>query len=269
MAKEQITTGLSREFIIHPGETLKEILNDKEMSQKELAIRAGFTEKHVNTIINGNKPISISFAKKLEYVFGIDASFWINLQNNYDLEMLEFSELNQISKEEMIILKSLKSITEYFGCLGLMNNDANEQSKILDLRKILNVSNLDIIPKISYPASYRAQLTNNVNLDIYVLYAWQKLCEILTSHIETKMKLDIEKLKTKIIEIKQYMFSRVDKIEVALTKIFAECGITFKIVKHFTGAPVQGFIKVCDNERMILCMTLKKASDDIFWFTIF
>ena len=31
------TNGLSREFIIHPGETLKEILEDRGMSQKELA----------------------------------------------------------------------------------------------------------------------------------------------------------------------------------------------------------------------------------------
>ena len=36
-----------------------------------------------------------------------------------------------------------------------------------------------------------------------------------------------------------------------LKGIFNECGITFELVKHFTGAPVQGFIEKKEN-RMIL-----------------
>lgn len=78
------TNGLSREFIIHPGETLKEILEDKEMSQRELANRTYVTETHVSNVVNCLKPISIAYAKKLEYALGIDAGFWINLQANYD-----------------------------------------------------------------------------------------------------------------------------------------------------------------------------------------
>ena len=59
------TTGLSRDFIIHPGETLHEFLKDRKMSQKELAIRCGVSEKHVSTVLNGKKDISLSFAKKI------------------------------------------------------------------------------------------------------------------------------------------------------------------------------------------------------------
>ncbi len=54
MAKNM--NGLSREFIIHPGETLKEILEDRQMSQKELAIRTDVTEPHVSSIVNCKKP---------------------------------------------------------------------------------------------------------------------------------------------------------------------------------------------------------------------
>ncbi len=74
MAKNM--NGLSREFIIHPGgETLKEILDDRNMSQKELAIRTGVTEPHVSSVVNCQKAISVAYAKKLEYALGIDASF--------------------------------------------------------------------------------------------------------------------------------------------------------------------------------------------------
>lgn len=103
MVKNLKTIGLSRDLIIHPGETLEEIIRDKGMSQKELAICTGVTEKHINTVINAGKSISVAFAKKLEYALGIDASFWINLQSNYDKSLLKFSELNQISQEESMI----------------------------------------------------------------------------------------------------------------------------------------------------------------------
>jgi len=83
--------GLSHDLIIHPGETLKEILEDKEMSQGELALRTSVEESHIIAIIEGKKPISVSFAKKLEYALGIDARFWINLQLNYEKELINSS----------------------------------------------------------------------------------------------------------------------------------------------------------------------------------
>ncbi|MHB8128906.1 MAG: HigA family addiction module antitoxin [Mobilitalea sp.] len=269
MEMEQTTIGLSREFIIHPGETLEEVIDDKEMSQKELAVRTGVTEKHICTVIKGSKSISVAFAKKLEYALGIDASFWINLQSNYDREILEFEELNLISPEEIMILKPLKNIIEYLGSLGIMNSNANEANKILDLRKILGISNLTAIPHITYNAAYRAQLASNINIDVYVLFAWQRICEMMTSRINVEGSIDIDKLKQKLPEIKKLMFLRSDLIEKELTKIFSECGIAFKIVKHFKGAPVQGFIKSCEQGRLILCMTIRQASADIFWFTLY
>ena len=70
MAKEQKIIGLSPDLIIHPGETLAEILEDRDMSQKELAVRTGMTEKHISTVVKGQKRISVAFAKKTRICFG-------------------------------------------------------------------------------------------------------------------------------------------------------------------------------------------------------
>ena len=53
-----------------------------------------------------------------------------------------------------------------------------------------------------------------------------------------------------------------------LKEVFNNCGITFELVKHFTGAPVQGFIKK-KEKRIILCMTIRQSYAYIFWFTLF
>lgn len=269
MVKEQKTIGLSPDFIIHPGETLIEVLEDREMSQKELAVRTGVTEKHISTVVKGQKNISVAFAKKLEYALGIDAGFWINLQSNYDRELLEFEEMNNITEEELAVLKPLKQVIEYFISKKKLEEKSNEAERILCLRRILAVSNLTAIPKITYNAAYRAQVATNINVDTYVLYAWQRICELITKKVVVSDELDVELLKESIPQIKRLMFEDINTVQSKLEKIFSQCGIAFKIVKHFKGAPVQGFIKKTDEGRLILCMSIRKNRADIFWFTLF
>ena len=269
MVKEQKIIGLSPDLIIHPGETLMEILEDREMSQKELAVRTGVTEKHVSTVVKCQKSISVAFAKKLEYALGIDSSFWINLQSNYDRELLEFEEVNNITQEEVNILKPLKKVMEYFVARRWLDDNTNEAEKVICMRKILAVSNLTSIPDITYNAAYRAQVATNVNVDAYVLYAWQRICELMTRDIIVSDILDIYLLRESIPQIKKLMFEDINIVQSKLENIFAKCGIAFKIVKHFKGAPVQGFIKKTDDERLIFCMTIRQNRSDIFWFTLF
>ena len=77
---------LSHDLKIHPGETLSEALQDRHMSQKELSELTGMTEKLIDDVVNGKSNISPDFAERLEDAFGVDRSFWINLQTNYDRE---------------------------------------------------------------------------------------------------------------------------------------------------------------------------------------
>ena len=118
-----------------------------------MAIRTDFSEKHVSTVINGQKSISPSFAKKLEYALKIPAS------------------------------------------------------------------------DIPYNAAYRAQISNNVAVDAYVLYAWQCLCERLTEKVPIDSTLDKDLLRDKLSEIKSLMFDEPNVMRELLTKIFSECGI--------------------------------------------
>ena len=268
MAKVQNTIGLSRDLIIHPGETLAEVIEDREMSQRELAIRTGMTEKHISTVIRGQKNISPAFARKLEYALGIEASFWMNLQFNYDRELLEFEEVNSITSEELSVLKNLKEVSDLWETYGWIEEEPNPAAMVLDYRMLLGISNLLDAPKITYSAAYRIQ-RNNKGVDPYVLFAWQMMCERVTKDIAVAEEVDIEKLRESIPEIKKTMFLRANQIQRRLAEIFAECGIVFKIVPHFTGAPVQGFIKKTDNGSLILCMTIRQKFADIFWFTLF
>lgn len=266
MAAEKVI-GLSHDLIIHPGETLLEVLQDRNMSQKELALRTGMTEKHISSVINGKSPISVAFAKKLEYVFGIDCSFWTNLQTNYDIELAEFQEMNEISKDEIEISKTLNKVLKVFKNVVSIDDNMSGATLVLYLRKLLGISNLTGIPDLVMRTAFRM---THKSVDIYVLYTWVKLCELITQNTIMDTPLNIEKLITEIPNIKKLMQEKDINIAIKkLTDIFASCGIVFKVVKNVQGAPVQGFIERHDNGNLILCLTIRNAFADIFWFSLF
>lgn len=81
-------TGIFRDLIIHPGETIADVLDDRGITQLELASRTGGSPSYVNNVIAGKKGISTNFARGLEYALGVPKSFWLNLQANYEAELL-------------------------------------------------------------------------------------------------------------------------------------------------------------------------------------
>lgn len=258
--------GLSLDLITHPGETLKEVIENNNISQEELAIRTGYTAKHISEVLNGKKGISNSFAIALEYALGISAEFWSNLQCIYDKNIDEVEKSNNIDRKEYAVLKELKEVVAYLKKINLLSKDLNDTSIILKLRKILNVNNLLSIPNLPIQQVAFRGTKNKIN--IYVLYAWQKICEILTYDNSIAEQFNKEKLVKRINDIKGTMFLEPTEMIEKLKQIFKECGISFNVVKHFKGAPVQGFIKK-RNEQVILCLTIRQSFADIFWFTLF
>ena len=259
--------GLSLDFIIHPGETIKEVIEEKNMTQEELAIRTGFSPKHVSEVVNGKKGISPSFAKSLEYVLGMPASFWINLQGIYDKEILEYKEQEEIDEDEVNIVRSLNKLIKYAESLEIMTKTKSVISQIIELRNICNVNNLTYINNlVTSKVAFRKSKT--VETNVYVLYVWLRICELIAEKSNVQNEYNEEKLKENIDNIKKCMFLEMDEAEEELKKIFAECGIIFQVVKNFAGAPVQGFIKK-NNNNIILSMTIRGAFSDIFWFTLF
>lgn len=95
-----------------------------------------------------------------------------------------------------------------------------------------------------------------------------KICEIETDAIAVQSSLDIDKLKSRLGEIKKLNTLDPNVIVENLERIFAECGVAFAVVKNIKGAPVQGFIRKINN-KVRLCVTLRNKYADIFWFTLF
>jgi addiction module HigA family antidote len=72
---------------IHPGEVLlEEFLLPLNISQYNLAKAIGVPQTRIAEIVQGKRRITPDTALRLAVAFGTTARFWLNLQDDYDLE---------------------------------------------------------------------------------------------------------------------------------------------------------------------------------------
>lgn len=74
-----------RDWRVHPGEVLKEAIEEQGITQREFAARLGVTQPFVSNIVRGQKGIGPRVALKLEAAGVGPAQFWLNLQSIFDL----------------------------------------------------------------------------------------------------------------------------------------------------------------------------------------
>jgi HTH-type transcriptional regulator/antitoxin HigA len=94
------STSCQPNYVIAPGETLRETLETIGMTQAELAERTGRPKKTINEIITGKAAITAETALQLERVLGIPASFWNNLERNYREALARLKEEEELQKQE-------------------------------------------------------------------------------------------------------------------------------------------------------------------------
>jgi len=81
---------------IHPGEVLKDELDEVGLTQSALAKHIGVLPKTINEICRGKRGISAEMAMKLSKALGGSAQFWLNLQNNWEISQLDESVFENI-----------------------------------------------------------------------------------------------------------------------------------------------------------------------------
>jgi HTH-type transcriptional regulator / antitoxin HigA len=69
----------------HPGEYIRDELEARGWSQKDLARILDRPLQVVNEIVNGRKRITADTAMAIGLAFGTGAKVWLNLQSTYDL----------------------------------------------------------------------------------------------------------------------------------------------------------------------------------------
>src|SRR4051794_6371424 len=84
--------------ISHPGRLLKRELVTRALSANRLAIAIGVPSGRVTDILNGRRSISADTAVRLGRYFGNRPQFWMDLQAQYDIAVVERDRGREIAR---------------------------------------------------------------------------------------------------------------------------------------------------------------------------
>ena len=85
-------------LIAHSGRLLKRELEARGLSAGKVALGLGVPSGRVTDILNGRRSITADTAVRLGLYFGNGASFWIELQSQYDIGRVELERGAEIAK---------------------------------------------------------------------------------------------------------------------------------------------------------------------------
>jgi len=74
---------------IHPGELLRDELEERNVSLNGLALSLRIPMNSISAIVNGKRSITADTALRFARYFGTSAQMWMTLQTPYGLEVAE------------------------------------------------------------------------------------------------------------------------------------------------------------------------------------
>jgi len=248
---------------IHPGRTLQDTLDSLKMRQVDLAQRTGLTPKTINKIMQGKNPITIDTAIKLSSVFGMSATFWNNLQRNYEETLARIKSEEKLEKE----ITYFKKFTCYNELVkwGYVKKARNRKEKIINFLNFFGVSSLGLIPEI-YVIAFRTSKVGKISNES--LAAWLRCGELDAQKIRTQ-KFDRDRLIESINALKLLTKEEPKIFQKKLIEICSSFGIAVVFVPYLKNTYVYGMTRWLNSDKAMIQLSLRGSYDDIFWFTFF
>lgn len=252
-------------FIIPPGETLRETIELKELSQSDLAKRTGRPLKTINGIIQGHNSITSETALQFEKVLGIPCSFWLNLEKNYQEALVKKKEEEKLQKQSDWLKRfPVKEMIKR----NWINKHDNAAYQIEGLLKYFGVASINTWddfwnPEIAFRKSdtYKSELSH--------LAAWIRKAELEAESIKCN-SFDKQSLKDDLPLLRELTKEADPNIFIPkLTEICAKNGVAVIFLKELPKCRVSGATKWLNPSKALIILSLRHKTNDHLWFTFF
>ena len=250
----------------HPGYYIKDMIEEMNMTQSELAKRLDTTDKTISKLINGEISLSDEIAQKLSNMLGTSAKFWLNMQATYDAKIIEIKRQKEIEEE-----KECMKVIDYsfFQKLGIVSSHKiTTEEKIKELLQFLKISSLSILGKRNFLVQFRAVVSEMTDKNIINANIWVQTALNIADTVDCQ-PFDKKKLQKYLPEIRSMTLQQSDIFFPRLKEIFAQCGVAFIVLPHLRSSGINGAVRWINRDKVMLALNDRGAYADKFWFSLF
>lgn len=250
-----------------PGGSLDDILEERRISQAELAERTGLTTKTVNEIIKGKAPISPDTALLLERVLGTPAHFWNNRERRYREFVTQHNEYEQLKGQTHWLARfPMKKMMD----LGWILPVKDKVEQMRQLLSFFGVASWDQWEAIWLEEKARAAFRQSLAFTSQPgpVSAWLRYGEVIASqHHHTPY--NATRFKDALRSIRCLSCEAPETFVPRMIELCASAGVSFVPTPELPKAHICGATRWLDPERALIQISLRYKRDDHFWFTFF
>jgi HTH-type transcriptional regulator / antitoxin HigA len=254
------------DYAVPPGATLRETLEAKGLLQSDLCIRTGLNPKTVSEIINGEAPLTLDTAEKLELSLGVSARFWNNLELRYRETQSRALAAERLEKDAAW----LKSIpVKELADRGYIVHTSDKVDLVRQVLKFFGVSSVDAWSETWAKPAYQYRGSKAQQKHPGKVAAWLRMGELAAEKIQCK-PYDAKKFREALREIRRNCVDKkIGEWLPTVIRLCADAGVAVVLVKQIPGASVSGATKWLNKDKAVIILSLKFKTDDHVWFTFF
>jgi HTH-type transcriptional regulator / antitoxin HigA len=253
------------DYAVAPGETLKDVLDDRGVSQSELAARTGLTEKTISQIVHGVAPLSYDTAEKLELALGVPARFWNARESRFREATLKLAERERLEAQlEWLECIPVKALIQR----NFIKPAAQDGMLVREVLKFFQVSTTEAWAEVYQKPVVQFHSGRAQERKPGYVATWLRMGEVLAEQIacgpfqETKCRAALQHIRGLMVQSSTVWQQQV-------TRLCAEAGVAVVFVPEIRGASVRGVTKWLSKDKAMIVLSHKFKQDDQFWFTFF
>ena len=257
------TRGFQPNWISAPGDTIRDLLQERDISEARFASLLGLTPEVTDALLQGRSTITIGIARQLESVLGASVSYWISRdfqyrQDSKRLREEEKSWLRQLPLGDMVS----------FGWLRPPPLPSEELASCL---RFFNVSSVSEWNKVygSLQESIAFRSSPSFDSRHEAVAAWLRAGEIRAADIECEPWRP-ERFKDSLISIRSLTRQKDPRRFIpVLQQACAKNGVAVVVARSPSGCRASGATRFISNNKAMLQLSFRYLTDDHFWFTFF
>lgn len=263
---EPRTTEYRPTTVSAPGETLLDLLDERGLSQAELARRLNRPIKTVNEIVKGKAAIVPETALQLEQALGVSAEFWLAREARYR-EWIARQEADDELREQTPWLKELP--LKEMVAFKWIASEATRAEMVRACLSFFGVASVD-----AWRATYERPLaafraSSKVKKQPGAVAAWLRQGEREAAGINCN-QFNADAFREGLAAIRTLTCEPApDKFVPRLRDLCRACGVAVVLVPAPKGCPASGATKWLSAEKALIQLSLRYKTNDQLWFTFF